>query len=315
MMRSTQGRLFRVCRRACFAALACASVLGSVREAVSADVLGAGAPPPLAEVLGRAIYEDELVSAKAVAKQKAKLAPEAFDAWFARARSEKLQALVWSAVFDDYIGAKGIEATPQEIESYRAKASGFLKETRVRRERDREALLSELTSTAIDQARRAEARAQLDALDTMREHDARAEQERRRPEGEKKWQARERRAAEERVRKWKVDRELFREFGGRIVFRKSGWEPIDAYRKLLDRYEERKALVVREPDLRDALFSHFTRRFLYADSKKAAYYFEKPYWERSPEEIQTGLTETTSRYEEADGPSMHWDQLPARLSR
>lgn len=38
--------------------------------------------------------------------------------------------------------------------------------------------------------------------------------------------------------------------------------------------------------LREAVYSYFKHKFTYADEKKARFYFEKPYWERTPEEIR-----------------------------
>jgi hypothetical protein len=39
-----------------------------------------------------------------------------------------------------------------------------------------------------------------------------------------------------------VSQALYREFGGRIIFPQAGWEPINAYRKLLEQYEAQKRL-------------------------------------------------------------------------
>jgi len=88
------------------------------------------------------------------------------------------------------------------------------------------------------------------------------------------------------VRQWKIHQALFHEFGGRIIFQQAGWEPIDAYRRLLERYEEGKGFVVHDPSLREAVYAYFNHDFVYADEKKAAFYFEKPYWERTPAEMQ-----------------------------
>ena len=70
------------------------------------------------------------------------------------------------------------------------------------------------------------------------------------------------------------------------LFFSSGWEPIDAYRKLLDQYAAKRAFVVHDPALRAAVYSYFEHKFVYADEAKARFYFEKPYWERTPEEMK-----------------------------
>lgn len=65
-----------------------------------------------------------------------------------------------------------------------------------------------------------------------------------------------------------------------------GWEPIDAYRKLLEQYEAKKGFVVHDRRLREAVYSYFQHKFVYADEAKAKFYFEKPYWEWTEAELK-----------------------------
>ena len=67
---------------------------------------------------------------------------------------------------------------------------------------------------------------------------------------------------------------LFHEFDGRIIFQQAGWEPPDAYLKLLEECEAKKASVVH--DLALVVCSYFRHNFVHADEKKARFYFEKP---------------------------------------
>ena len=240
----------------------------------------------VADVLGRTVYEEELVPASSSEEQKAKLSPEAYAEWYERVRGEKLRGIVWSAVFGDFALKRAIEPTPAEIQSNIRQTQAFKKEDRMRRDRDREALITELSSPAITDMRRKQAQQHLDTLNSLRESDARFEQERRDPEREKTWQDAERRVSEVWVKQWKVNQALYREFGGRIIFQQAGWEPIDAYRALLERYEARKAFVVHDLELREAVYSYFKHNFVYADEKKATFYFEKPYWERTSGELK-----------------------------
>jgi hypothetical protein len=161
-----------------------------------------------------------------------------------------------------------------------------MKEDRVRREKDRQNLIKELASPGITEARRQQAQQYLDTLNSLHGHDERMEKEQSDPEGAKRWQEAQLKVSAVWVKQWKVNQSLFREFGGRIIFQQAGWEPIDAYRKLLEQYEMRKAFVVHDPALREAVYSYFKLKFTYADEQKARFYFEKPYWERTPEEIR-----------------------------
>jgi hypothetical protein len=241
---------------------------------------------PVAEVLGKFVYEDDLVSLKADTEQMSKLSSADHRAWYERTREEALRNLAWSAVFGDFAQKRKIEPTPAEIESQISSQKKFMAEDKVRREKQREELIVELKSPGLSDARRQQAQQHLDTLNSLRDHDARMEKERSDPAAEKMWQDSERRVAAVWVKQWKMNQALFREFGGRIIFQQAGWEPIDAYRALLDQYKAEKRFIVHDPSLQEAVYRYFKHNFVYADEKKAKFYFERPYWERTREEMR-----------------------------
>lgn len=138
----------------------------------------------------------------------------------------------------------------------------------------------------MSEARRREAQSHLDTLDRLKAFEAQRDGELRDPAQARRPQESKRRVSEMSVRRWRIDQVLHREFGGRIVFQQAGWEPIDAYRKLLEGYEAKHRFVVDDPTLRAAVYSYFRHRFVYADEPKARFYFEKPYWERTEAELK-----------------------------
>ncbi len=218
--------------------------------------------------------------------QKERLTPEAYAAWLQKEKNEKLRTLVWQAVFEDFAKQQRVEPTAAEIESQINSQRRFMKEDKLRRAKERERLVAELKSPNLSEAQRKQSQQYLDTLLSLEKHDAAMEQERRTPKQEKMWADSERRVAQVWVKNWKVNQALFRKFGGRIIFQQAGWEPIDAYRKLLEQYEARKAFVLNDPALRDAVYSYFNYKFVYADETKAKFYFEKPYWERTADEMK-----------------------------
>lgn len=241
---------------------------------------------PVAEILGKAVYEEDLVPSKADAEQKAKLSPADYRDWHERTRQGALRGRVWSAVFSDYAEKRKIEPTSDEIDSQISQQKKFMAEDRIRREKQREELAVELKSPGLPEVRRKQAQQHLDTLNSLREHDNRMEQERNDPGKAKMWQDSEQRVSRQWVKQWKVNQALYREFGGRLIFQQAGWEPIDAYRALLDQYQANKGFVVHDRSLQDAVYGYFQHKFVYADEKKAKFYFEKPYWERTQEEMK-----------------------------
>jgi len=241
---------------------------------------------PVAEVLGKYVYEDDLVPLKMDAEQRAKLSPAEHKAWHGRTREEALRNLVWSSVFADFAQKRDTEPTPAEIDSQVRQTKKFMAVDKVHREKQREELVAELKSAGLSDDRRKQAQQHLDTLNSLRDHDARMEKERSDPANEKMWQDSERKVGAVWVKQWKVNQALFREFGGRIIFQQAGWEPIDAYRALLDQYKADKRFVVNDPSLQEAIYRYFQHGFVYADEKKAKFYFERPYWERTKEEMR-----------------------------
>src|SRR3990172_1510237 len=239
-----------------------------------------------AQIFGRSISQGDLVAPAVAEAQKGKLAPDAYVAWLQKEKNEKLRTLVWQAVFQDFAKQKGVEPTTAEIDSQISSQRRFMKEDKIRRAKERERLVVELKSPNLTEAQRKLSQQYLDTLLSLEKHDAAMAQERRTPEQEKMWANSDRRVAQVWVKNWKVNQALFRKFGGRIIFQQAGWEPIDAYRKVLEQYEARKAFVVHDPALRDAVYSYFKFNFVYADETKAKFYFEKPYWERTAEEMK-----------------------------
>jgi hypothetical protein len=249
------------------------------------SVSATAAEKPVAAILGKAVHSEELTPPDAL-EQKKKMADDAYAAWLAKAQQEKVRTIVWTAVFGDYSAKRKIEPTAAEIESQIRQQQKFMKEDRLRREKDRQGLIKELASQGITETRRQQAQQYLDTLNSLRKHDARMDKERSKPEFAKIQQESQRRVSAVWVKQWKVNQALYREFGGRIVFQQAGWEPIDAYRKLLEQYEARKDFVVHKPALREAVYSYFQHKFVYADEQKARFYFEKPYWERTDAEMK-----------------------------
>lgn len=236
---------------------------------------------PLAVIFGEKVYGKDLVAPGA------KPGAAAMDpATEQRVRGEVLRARVWKAVFEDYARQRNIAPTEAEIASQIEGHQRMKLRSDAERMQQRAALVEELKSPSLTESRRKAAQQHLDTLNQLAEFDAKRAQELRDPAQRKMQQDAERRVAEYWVRAWKLNQTLYHEFGGRIIFQQAGWEPIDAYRKLLDQYAAKKAFVVNDPVLHAAVYSYFEHKFVYADEAKARFYFEKPYWERTPAEMK-----------------------------
>lgn len=208
-------------------------------------------------------------------------------------RRRRLQALVWSAAVEGFARENVADPTPEEIDAF---VESTEREKR-RWEGDWEARAAEIRKelaapSELTADRRQELEDQLETLESLQRQ---AEEDRERledPEMRALSAASRRKVAESWIRGWKTHQALYKKYGGRVIFQQAGWEPIDAYRKLLDEAAAKGVFVLHEPSLREAVYSYFELDHTYMDKAKAEFYFEKPYWLRTPEELQAaGLSE------------------------
>ena len=60
---------------------------------------------------------------------------------------------------------------------------------------------------------------------------------------------------------WKRDVALYREFGGRMIFQQAGPEPIDAWTKVVEQYEAKRAFVILDPAMSGAAYDYMKQKF------------------------------------------------------
>lgn len=87
------------------------------------------------------------------------------------------------------------------------------------------------------------------------------------------------------IRQWKLNRALYRQYGGRIIFQQLGPEPLDAYRKFLREREAAGDFVIHDKTFEDAFWRYFTDETIHSfyepGSTAEAQAFDKPLWEQS----------------------------------
>lgn len=85
------------------------------------------------------------------------------------------------------------------------------------------------------------------------------------------------------IRQWKLNRALYQQYGGRIIYQQLGPEPLDAYRRFLEEREGAGDFTLHEPAFKDTFWGYFTdetRHTFYASgSPEEAAAFKTPFWE------------------------------------
>lgn len=250
---------------------------GSVIEA-------AGVDGEVARVFGHAIYGEDLVEFEALAQHEDALPKEEFAAWLRKEGSDNLRGLMWRAVVSDYAVKRKIQPSPEEIDSYIKSQQRKRDAAKERRAEYRDLLTTELKAQGTDEFVRVQLLQHLNAINRLDMEQALIDIQRKEPANAVLWRNAERHVARVEAMEWKVNQALYKEFGGRVVVQEGGWEPIDAQRKVLEQYEARGTAVVHDKTVRAALYSYFQGDHRYAEDAQAKFYFEKPYWERTPQD-------------------------------
>jgi heat shock protein HslJ len=84
------------------------------------------------------------------------------------------------------------------------------------------------------------------------------------------------------IRQWKINRALYGQFGGRIIYQQLGPEPLDAYRQFLEQHQHDGAFTIHDQAVEDQFWQYFTDDSIHdfmkrgsADETKA---FTAPPW-------------------------------------
>ena len=88
------------------------------------------------------------------------------------------------------------------------------------------------------------------------------------------------------VRQWKINKALYEQYGGRIIYQQLGPEPIDAYGQFLRQREADGAFAIRDQALETSFWRYFTddsiHDFMTPGSADEARAFTTPPWEQQP---------------------------------
>jgi len=60
------------------------------------------------------------------------------------------------------------------------------------------------------------------------------------------------------IRQWKLNRELYHQYGGRVIYQQFGPEPLDAYRKFLEQRQHAGAFTIYNPAFETEFWHYFT---------------------------------------------------------
>jgi hypothetical protein len=190
--------------------------------------------------------------------------------------AEEMKYVLLDRLLDRYAAEQGIDVSQVDIDAYIDAMQRLAEQDRQRRATRREELQRQLADTKPDAAGYRELSAELDVLDelatSLDETAADAGEDR-----EVRVQI-----ASALTRQWKINRALYRQYGGRIIFQQGGPEPLDAYREFLEEQQEKGAFSIADKTLEAEFWKYYRSDSLHsfypAGSREEAEAFETPWW-------------------------------------
>jgi hypothetical protein len=97
-----------------------------------------------------------------------------------------------------------------------------------------------------------------------------------------------RQIAQQFVKSWKINKALYAQYGGRVIFQQAGVEPLDAYRDFLKEQEKKGAFQIIDKQYEPEFWRYFTNDAMhrFCDKNEGAKFINTPWWmmEETPEE-------------------------------
>lgn len=193
---------------------------------------------------------------------------------------EELRYVILRKLTDLYADDMGITVTQAEKDAYIDKQRRSMDQDRQNQARRRDELARKLQAKDISDSERKALSAELEALDDLIANLAEVTA----PPAEDPEEVRAAREeiASAYIRQWKLNRALYQDYGGRIIFQQGGPEPLDAYRRFLEERQRKGAFAILNPELEDAFWRYYRNDSIHSfyppGSEQEAELFRTPWW-------------------------------------
>jgi ABC-type glycerol-3-phosphate transport system substrate-binding protein len=167
--------------------------------------------------------------------------------------AEELRYVVLHELTDRYAQEQGIAVTQAEKDAYVSYVREGLAKDRAQKAARRAELAARLAAGGLSDAERSRLAAEVAALDDFLAALDDAGAAKVDPQEEEARQQ----VAAAFILQWKINRSLYREYGGRIIFQQGGPEPLDAYRRFLEQAQSRGDFRIVDKSLEAAFWRYY----------------------------------------------------------
>jgi len=174
----------------------------------------------------------------------------------ARSEADDMTGIILGKLTDQFIEEHRLKASDAEVDAFLGAMKRFRAQDEIDWEERRAEMLEELKSPSLDEHDRRITQAQLETLESNMQTSRELEVQREGPDSEKLEEF-ERRFASSTVTRWKMHRELYKKYGGRVIFQQFGNEPVDAYRDFLREKEAEGAFEILDKKYEEEFWDYF----------------------------------------------------------
>jgi hypothetical protein len=193
--------------------------------------------------------------------------------------AEELRYVVLRELTDRYAQEQGIVVTPAEKDTYVRHVREGLARDRERKAAHRAELAGRLTARGLSDAERSRLAAEIAWLDDFLAALGDPAAAKADPQEEEARQQ----VAAAFILQWKINRALYKQYGGRIIFQQGGPEPLDAYRRFLEEEQSRGDFGIVDRTLEAAFWRYYRddslHSFYRSGSKEEAQAFAVAPWQ------------------------------------
>jgi hypothetical protein len=198
--------------------------------------------------------------------------------------ADELRYVVLKRLTDRYAAQHEITVTQAEKDAYVDHLTRTMARDRKEKEARRDELQRRLASRDLTDTERQSLASELDTLrqlltslgeiaDSAVQDPAEAE-------------AAHQQVADAFILQWKINRALYRQYGGRIGFQQGGPEPLDAYRQFLEESQAQGDFEILDKALADDFWRYYKNESIHSfyppGSDEEARAFATPWWEEDP---------------------------------
>jgi hypothetical protein len=200
---------------------------------------------------------------------------EQFKLWLKQTRASNLSRY-FKPLWDEYVKEKGLEVTQQEINDCKERMINFLTSQKERQKKVRDSLAKELLAANLGDTKKAELEKSFKLYNSLAE---------RSPDAKLLYQSTDSNSSKvvnnstkAFILNWKINRELYKQYKGRMIFQQAGLEPLDAYRLFFEEQQSKGKFKFCNKDAEDLFWDYWrnTRHTFIKDPNEIERFINTP---------------------------------------